>query len=262
MVGALTLAACQTNGVLGDPCTAMGNCGDDDGTTGGTDDDGMMTMTASPTTFSTAGPDTDEPSNPTGGPVMTTAVPDEGDPDPGPAVCLYTCSSDADCTIMGMDYGLACSQILGACYYPCADDLACIAQYSGWTAQPCTSNDECFAGPCVDYDGSGNGGCGTDGTMNDCRSFGQEVLEAIDVDGNVVLVCGNIDVVCGDFEGEQTCLFKDDAPEPTCADIMCPEPLTCDEADPSCNCLSVEDCLAAGYQNPFDGGEIDCRPLG
>lgn len=155
----------------------------------------------------------------------------------GGSVCTAQCIEDADCFSNGVDLGLTCSDN-GFCHTACEDAADCIPALSGWVAQPCDSSDTCPAGPCIDYGGD-TGGCATaPPEMLDCAGLMLDEIEATDVDGNPVTVCGESDGLCTlDPLGDMSCTLG-------CEATGCSNPLTC-ESDGSCHCASDDDCLAA-----------------
>ena len=172
--------------------------------------------------------------------------------------CIDLCTTDADCLYAGDDIGLDCGPNAGTCLALCAADDDCLAIASGWTAQPCVANDDCGAGPCVDYGGV-VGGCAIQPSeFLDCADFMQVEVMIDDVDGNTFTVCANDQLSCQDVGGDDACASKVEPSGFTCADLMCAAPLTCDEESPGCNCDAAADC---GGQAPiFDGTVVDCVP--
>ncbi len=99
-------------------------------------------------------------------------------------------------------------------------------------------------------------------------------VEATDVDGNTVTVCGNDTATCTDIgDGDTTCL-----PQPvSCEEAGCPEGFTCGgdgvclcDDDDSCgedsSCGADGFCTAPGCTDasdcgevPFDGGSYSCE---
>ena len=207
------------------------------------------------------------------------------DVDDSPVVggaCAHECTADADCMISGMEFGLVCSPT-GTCIFECSDDITCWAVGSGWSFQPCATNDDCLSGPCVDY-GAAMGGCATDATAN-CAEFMQEAIVLNDVEGNEVEVCASTLLGCVDIGvGAPSCGV---APGPNaCDQLQCPPPLVCDANEARCGCQADNDCVEVlgdgaaecadgecivpcdsdaqcirAAPNPFDGGGNVCRPL-
>ena len=176
--------------------------------------------------------------------------------------------------IDGADLGLSCTDS-GICLAVCESDAECVAQSSGWAFSPCSTNDECGAGPCIDL-GDGTGGCATEPSeFVDCTTFMMSEIEATDIDGNTVTVCGNDSTSCQDIGlGGNTCVAE--GPVQTCEDFGCPEGFTCGE-DGACLCDSDDvcdggTCNAEGFcinpcgsasdcsgELPYDGGEYVCE---
>lgn len=249
------------------------------GTSAGTNPSGTSTD-PSGTTDPSGGEATGDPSD-----GEVTGDPSDGETtgDPtgsGGGVCVYQCSADEDCLSDGTDLGLTCTKN-GVCLNVCETNDDCIAQLSGWSFQPCDSNDACAAGPCVDL-GDGAGGCATEPTeFIDCATLMQAEVEVSDIDGNTVTVCGNDTGVCADIgNGDMTCTV--DVEPVTCVDTGCPEGFTCAE-DGACQCDNDDACVdtlgdeytcgADGFCTapgctddsecndalPFDGGEYVCQ---
>ena len=174
-----------------------------------------------------------------------------------------------------MDFGLTCVES-GFCINVCESDTDCVAQLSGWSFLPCDNNDACTAGPCIDL-GDGAGGCATEPTeFVDCATLMLEEVEATDIDGNTVTVCGNTSGSCVDTGlGASNCIVEGEVQ--TCEDTGCPDGFTCGsdgaclcDNDEACGdgatcsddgfcinpCESASDCTAA---LPFDGGEYVCE---
>lgn len=204
-----------------------------------------------------------------------------GDPTgSGESFCVYQCSADEDCLSEGTDIGLTCTDN-GLCLNVCETNEDCVAQLSGWSFQPCESNDACAAGPCIDL-GDGAGGCGTEPSeFLDCAALMQSEVEVTDIEGNIVTVCGNDTGICADIgNGDMTCTI--DVEPVTCEETGCPEGFTCAE-DGACHCDDDDVCIAAlgdaatcgadGFCTapgcaddsecddalPFDGGEYVCQ---
>lgn len=188
--------------------------------------------------------------------------------------CVYLCSSDDDCLSGGNDIGLSCTDN-GACIVACEVAEDCIPVFSGWSAQPCDSNDACGAGPCIDL-GDGTGGCGTEPSeFLACADFMQSEVTVNDIDGNPVTVCGNDSGICTDLgDGNSACTLE---AATDCAEAGCPDGFTCGdegiclcdnddacEGDLTCGsdgfcentCSDASECTDA---LPFDGGEYACQ---
>ena len=118
----LSLAACDS-----------GDDGSDTNATSATDTDASGSASDSNSSDPSAGDSTGD--GETGDPTDTTDPTGGGD-----ATCQYRCSADEDCLSGGMDIGLTCTDS-GFCLNVCESDDECIAQVSGWGAQPCDSND-------------------------------------------------------------------------------------------------------------------------
>lgn len=266
----LALPACDTD--------------DEEDTAASTDTDGISagTDSASASASDSAGSDSTEP-DPSAGetgsdPTGDTEGADETGNDPtggGEATCQYRCDSDEDCFSNGMDLGFTCVDNT-VCLPVCESNEDCIAQLSGWSFQPCDSNDACAAGPCIDL-GDGAGGCATEPTeFVDCATLMQAEVEVTDIDGNTVTVCGNDSGSCEDSGlGANTCVIEGEVT--TCEDTGCPEGFTCGE-DGACTCdndeacgdgsvctddgFCVNPCADASECTdalPFDGGEYVCE---
>ena len=264
---ALPLAACTGDDAADDDGgagtvagTADGGGTADTGGDGVTDDDPDVDPDDDPDDMTDESPDSPDTAD------------DTSDDSPGGMACAEQCTADDQCTLMGMDLGFTCSTNSGFCISACADDAACQATGSGWTAQPCAASADCLSPDaiCVDYGGE-MGGCATPPSKAlPCSTLMQEEVMINDVDGNEVTVCASTALTCQDFDGDMVCAGE--AVEFTCADLMCPDPLTCDDADPACTCASDDDCAAAG--DPYgptchaDGfcyrsceGDADCEGL-
>ncbi len=269
----LSLPACDS-GDDGDSDTNATAASDTDGSTAsGTGD---ASETSDPSGADTDDPDpsdggTDDPSDGETGDSDDTSDPTGG----GAASCQYRCGGDEDCFSNGLDLGLTCLDS-GFCLNVCESNEQCVAQLSGWSFQPCDSNDACAAGPCIDL-GDGSGGCATEPTeFIDCATLMQSEVEATDIDGNTVTVCGNDSGSCEDSGlGANTCVIEGEVQ--TCEDTGCPDGFTCGsdgacrcDNDEACGdgatcsddgfcinpCESASDCTAA---LPFDGGEYVCE---
>ncbi len=263
---ALSLAACDSS--------------DDDAETQATTatDGSSDTDSGTPSGTGTSGPSgTTDPSD-----SGTTDPSDSGTTDPtggGGAACVYQCASDEDCTIDGTDLGLTCTGN-SICLNVCETDDDCVAQLSGWSFQPCDSNDTCLSGPCVDL-GDGAGGCATEPTeFVDCAALMQAEVEVQDIDGATVTVCGNDSGTCGDIgNGDRTCTI--DAKPTSCEETGCGDGFTCDASDGVCRCDNDDACAAFGEgftcgddgactapgctdssecdgELPYDGGSFEC----
>ncbi len=236
LVLALSFAACSDDGVpANDENTTAGSTsgvgtasdtspggssGGDGDTASGSDTDSNET-TGDPTGPVTSGTSTSGGS--TGG---------SGD------VCVARCMEDDDCLNNGMDIGQTCSDN-GFCHAACEEAADCIPLCSGWVTQPCSTNDACLLGPCVDYGGE-TGGCAIEPTKGaDCESQMLVEVEATDIEGNMVTVCGETGAMCTqDPLGDMSCIVG-------CETFGCTDPLTC-EADGYCHCTSNDDCVTAG----------------
>ncbi len=266
--------------------SACGDTGDGSEVASATTGQASAGSTESSTSDATEDPTNDPTGNPTGDPTEDPTDESAGDPtgdddssttgSEGEAVCKYSCAEDEDCRTNGADSGLTCSDN-GNCIIACAEDAECIALFSGWLAMACTTNDECGAGPCIDL-GDG-GGCATEPSdFFACEDAMLAEVEATDIEGNAVTVCGNAGATCTDLNGDITCTLDT---EPTsCDEVGCPDGLSC-EGDGLCHCTADADCETAGFGDtcnadtlciatcadasecefPFDGGEVDCAPL-
>lgn len=268
----LSLPACDS-GDDGDSDTNATAASDTDASTAsGTGD---ASETSDPSGADTEDPDpsdggTDDPSDGETGDSDDTSDPTGG----GAATCQYRCGGDEDCFANGVDLGLTCIDS-GFCINVCESDTDCVAQLSGWSFQPCDSNDACAAGPCIDL-GDGAGGCATEPTeFVDCATIMLEEVEATDIDGNTVTVCGNTSGTCEDTGlGASTCVIESEVQ--TCEDTGCPEGYTCG-ADGACLCDNDDACETGTCSDdgfcinpcadasectdalPFDGGEYVCE---
>lgn len=272
---ALSLTACDSTDDESETqaATATEGSSDTDATTGSVD-------TSAGTDDPSGG--TDDPSGGTDDPSGGTDDPSGGTDDPtgsGAGACVYQCSVDEDCLSDGTDLGFSCTDN-GICLNVCENDGECVAQFSGWSFQPCDNNEACAAGPCIDL-GDGTGGCGTEPTeFVDCATIMQAEVEVTDIDGATVTVCGNDSGVCSDIgDGDMTCLL--DVEPPTCEDTGCAEGFTCDATDGVCRCDDDNACSALGDDYtcgddglctapgcvdasecdadlPFDGGSYEC----
>jgi|GEM_PF-1482055 len=228
----VALAACSDDGLVGED-DMTGTAGDTDGAdtspvTGAGDSSG-----GDPTD---TGNDTADPGS-TGGEATTGADTTGGTGDG--STCVARCVEDADCLNGGADVGLSCSE-QGFCHAACEEAADCIPIFSGWIAQPCSTNDECLAGPCVDYGGE-MGGCATEPTKAlDCAGLSLDEIETTDIDGNAVTVCGAAGGQCqADMLGDMSCTLE------TCETLGCADPLVCGD-DGHCQCTQDSDCVDAG----------------
>lgn len=234
----LSLPGCDSSDDDGETQAATATDGSSD-----TDPSGGTTDPSGGTTDPSGG--TTEPSGGTTDPSGGTTDPSGGTTDPtgtGEGACVYQCSDDSDCFSQGADIGLTCTDNK-SCVNVCADDGDCIAQLSGWSFQPCESNDACAAGPCIDL-GDGAGGCATEPTeFVDCATLMQAEVEVTDIDGNTVTVCGNDSGTCTDIgNGDMTCTTD----VPSCEETGCSEGFSCDTTDGVCRCDDDDACSALG----------------
>lgn len=233
----LSLAACSDDGVAGGdanttaagstsgPDTAGnsspgGSSGSEDDSASGSDTDGDTTG-IDPSGMSSSGTSTSGGSTGAGG-----------------DACVARCMEDDDCLNNGVDVGQTCSDN-GFCHAACEEASDCVPLFSGWIAQPCSANDACPLGPCIDYGGA-TGGCAIEPSKAaDCESQMLDEVEATDIEGNMVTVCGETGAMCTqDPLGDMSCTVG-------CETFGCTDPLTC-EADGYCHCTSNEDCVTAG----------------
>lgn len=217
----------------------------------------------------------------------------------GEAYCRHHCAVDADCVVQGHDVGLVCKDTQCQATAPqCTDDGACVALLSGWTT-PCTSGGgECEQDMQVCVKVEGGAACATppsDFFACDIVPDWSEV-QAQDVDGNPVTVCGNANGKChpdgycftpcksdGDCvpvapicdvpSGQCRCGTDADCansgaaqasiclPNGACgcnADQQCVDGKTGDVCTSQGYCGCSGDAACAGYEFGFDGGTVTC----
>lgn len=159
--------------------------------------------------------------------------------------CQYACTTAADCTVGGDDFAFAC--IGGRCGVPCTGDDGCVAYYSGWANNACTSSTDCMYGICVAYDGIG--GCGFGPGDLACEDVGLEATQRMDVEGNMVTVCAKPTALCDAVEGGMAC--RAGCTATSCGALAC-------GADGKCHCADDIECYMAQAGERCDA-QGDCQ---
>lgn len=144
---------------------------------------------------------------------------------PSESFCVHQCSTDADCTVMGMDLDYSCvDSICTAQASGCTTDQECVEFLSGWTqGTACTAGGgECEAAMQVCLPIEGEGHCAVaPNEFIDCEGIGLDSIPMTDIEGNAVIVCGRENAAC---HPDDYCFL------PCQGDTDCPS-----EAYPSCN---------------------------
>jgi hypothetical protein len=180
----------------------------------------------------------------------------DGDPGDGDGYCVHQCTSDADCTISGMNVGLTCidSVCSGEVTSPCANDDECIARLSGWASGVvCTSGaTECTLPLqlCLDIDGVGHCATGPSDLL-DCAQILQDEIETVDIDGNPVVACGYANAAC-DADGVCTLPCASDG------DCISPAYPHCDVDSGLCQCATDMECQTSGQPQSSVCNEGSC----
>ena len=243
-----------------------GSTGEDTGgaTGGSTGED-----TGEATGGSTGGDTGEATGESTGGTSGTTGAETGG---PEEMFCSLSCESDEDCYVGGEDVDLTCNRdglCAGEPTDECTEDDECLTlQFQFGTA--CTAGGgECEATmqACVDVGGEGH--CATQPTeFVDCELLMQAEIEVLDIDGNLVVVCGNADLACLELSGNNFCLDPCES-DRECEDFGVPGISVCNEPG-ICGCADDADCLAGDLGNhcSADGfciftceGDDDCAEI-
>jgi hypothetical protein len=176
--------------------------------------------------------------------------------------CQTTCAVDADCP-----GSFVCDSETSTCVLPpqCATDGDCIAVLGGWTAQPCTEDGDCAAGPCMDLDGAGpgsDGGCAIEENPNVmCSAFMFAPIDWPTIGGETVSVCAPDDAVC---VNESFCSRSGMAvppPDPCVTDMDCSTfPVGSQTCLPSgaCGCATDADCTGSDGNDVCSDGICGC----
>src|SRR5688500_15887122 len=232
------------------PAIAVGCGGDDDGRmntatsltttmtttvgTGSTSDDETGTSNQPDTTSTTEPQDTSSEAGSAS----------ESGPPPVGSACTYTCSVAADCLADGMTFGHTCQT--GKCVIPCSNPDGCVAYYSGWLIEPCTSSDDCEFNTCVTY-GDGNSGCAFTPELGECAELGLVNTERMTVEGDMVTVCAEPDATCMDLGAGMECVV------PCTEFVECYMSMTGEVCTPEGECVydcaEAADCPASNFDN-------------
>ena len=247
-------------------CVLVPACGDNggDSSTGSTTNTtpGMMTTdptgtsTVDPTGTNTTDPTTEPTTTPTTEPTTTPTTDPTTDPTGDPTAgdgtfCQEQCAVDGDCTVMGFDAGLKCTD--GRCAGSgCADDNACIQQSSGWNMD-CMDQAGCPAGACIDV-GGGVGKCAVvPSEFVMCGALLQQEVMYPPIEGGAdIVVCANTDFKCTDGACTNPC--ESDA-ECVVAGLT-----QCDAGTGACRCADDAGCMAANPATPrcTESGSCGC----
>lgn len=218
-------------------------CGDDKSGSGSATMTSTATMTAGTTSggsdATASGGATDGGSGVTGGATGGTTGGGAGE-----AYCQHHCGADADCKVGGMDLGLVCKDTQCQGTAPgCTGSEECVALFSGWNS-PCTAGGmECEPMGQVCVKVPSGAACATppsDVFMCDSVPNWAEI-QAEDVDGNPVTVCGNPGVECG---ADGICF----SPCKSDADCFDGFPI-CEVSTGLCRCGTDADCAKNGAPN-------------
>ncbi|NVB39300.1 hypothetical protein G6O69_15765 [Pseudenhygromyxa sp. WMMC2535] len=214
----------------------LGACSDD-----GSSDD----TTTDSTTDSTTDAGTDETAGTSETTGETTAEDDVGTTTEGGGenYCAHQCTSDADCTIGGVDSGLTCvDSFCTGESSGCSTDDECIATLSGWSfGTACTAGGgECDAlgQICIEVEGEGH--CVTGPTdVISCETLTMDEIPTTDIDGEDVIVCGQADAACH----EDGYCFLPCSSDTDCLSTAYP---SCNVDTGTCECASDNDCATLG----------------
>jgi hypothetical protein len=240
LLACLLAPACGDNGgdSSTDGTTTAATPGTSTDPTPGTSTDPTSGTSTDPT------PGTTEPTTTTPTTEPTTADP-TGDPTGADGTfCQEQCAADDDCKSMGMDIGLKCTD--GRCAGGgCADDNACIQQFSGWIMD-CAAQADCPGQACIDI-GGGVGKCAiipNEMAMLTCATFMLKDAMYPPIEGGAdILVCANTDYQCKDG----ACI------NPCESDMECtlvPGLSQCDMGTGTCRCADDAGCMGANPMTP------------
>ena len=161
---------------------------------------------------------------------------DDGNGGGGETFCLHQCSSDADCTINGMDVDLSCvdSRCTGE-VEGCTTNDECVAQLSGWMTECTSGGSECMPGQiCIEA-----GLCAIESSdVVSCTDLMLDDIETNDIDGAAVTVCGQASAECSEGACRVPCQSDDD-----CTADFAP---VCNTATGNCECGTDEHCATTG----------------
>ena len=197
-----------------------------------------------------------------------------GDPPEAKGECVHRCRTDEDCAIAGRLLGFNCVDTRCQPAEQCSSDGQCVAELSGWAdGADCNFRAQCGGDQhCIGVMGSGH--C-VDSAEDGACTAGTEPVTIVNVNGDMVDVCGYPNAVC-DAAGQCSlpCQSNDqclDPNFPACNDgtgeCGCVTDQPCEEGkfpgasaciDGVCGCTSSADCSNVGLGDVCSAGRCGC----